>query len=64
VVVNDLLDGDPTRVTGMSCRFTSMVLMPNTLAIQAGWVDESIVSALVKSSSGELAVQQVAVTVN
>jgi len=51
-------------VTGMSCRFTSMVLMPNTLAIQAGWVDESTVSALVKSSSGELAVQQVAVTVN
>jgi acyl dehydratase len=64
VVVNGPLDGDPTRVTGMSCRFTSMVLMPNTLAIQAGWVDESIVSALVKSSSGELAVQQVAVTVN
>jgi len=27
-------------------------------------VDESIVSALVKSSFGELAVQQVAVTVN
>jgi len=64
IVVNGKLDGDPTRVTGMSCRFTSMVLMPNTLAIQAGWVDESIVSALVKSSSGELAVQQVAVTVN
>ncbi|MGA0298607.1 MAG: MaoC/PaaZ C-terminal domain-containing protein, partial [Ilumatobacteraceae bacterium] len=31
VVVNDTLGGDPTRVTGMSCRFTSMVLMPNTL---------------------------------
>jgi acyl dehydratase len=34
VVVDHLLEGDPSRVTAMSCRFTSMVLMPNVLNVR------------------------------
>jgi len=40
------------------------VLMPNSLTIRIGWVDESTVYASVESSSGELAVQQIAAIVH
>ena len=55
VVVNGPLDGDPTRVTGMSCRFTSMVLMPNTLTIRHCLTGETV------SASVQLSDQQTAV---
>jgi len=64
VVVDHLLGGDPSRVASMSCRFTAMVLMPNTLTIRTGWMDESTVCASVENSAGELAVHKIAATVN
>ena len=53
VVVNGALDGDPTRVTGMSCRFTSMVLMPNTLIIRHGLTGETVSVSVINSSGDE-----------
>ena len=64
VVVDHLLGGDPGRVASMSCRFTAMVLMPNTLTIRTGWMNESTVCASVENSAGELAVRKIAATVN
>jgi acyl dehydratase len=61
VVVNGKLDGDPTRVTGMSCRFTSMVLMPNTLTVRHGLTGETV-SASVLNSAGNKAVSHMVVS--
>ena len=55
VVVDHLLGGDPTRVTGMSCRFTSMVLMPNMLKVRVAPIDGNTVHATVTTSSRETA---------
>jgi len=55
VVVDGLLGGDPRRVTGMSCRFTAMVLMPNTLTVRHGLTGETV------SASVQLSDQQTAV---
>jgi acyl dehydratase len=53
VVVNGKLDGDPTRVTGMSCRFTSMVLMPNTLTVRHGLTGETVSASVINSTGDE-----------
>jgi len=62
VVVDHLLDGDPSRVASMSCRFTAMVLMPNTLTIRTSWVDESDLLAEVDDESGNRAIQRMVIT--
>jgi len=51
VVVDHSLGGDPTRVTGLSCRFTSMVLMPNTLTVSIRRVSESRIHGSVATST-------------
>ncbi len=61
VVVDGLLGGDPTRVTGMSCRFTSMVLMPNTLTVRHGLTGETV-SASVINSTGDEAISHMVVS--
>ena len=61
VVVNGKLDGDPTRVTGTSCRFTSMVLMPNTLTVRHGLTGETV-SASVINSTGDEAISHMVVS--
>ncbi|MGA1704832.1 MAG: MaoC/PaaZ C-terminal domain-containing protein, partial [Ilumatobacteraceae bacterium] len=61
VVVDGPLDGDPTRVTGMSCRFTSMVLMPNTLTIRHCLTGETV-SASVINSAGDEAISHMAIS--
>jgi acyl dehydratase len=61
VVVNGMLGGDPTRVTGMSCRFTSMVLMPNMLTVRHGLTGETV-SASVLNSAGNKAVSHMVVS--
>jgi len=58
-----MLGGDPTRVTGMSCRFTSMVLMPNTLTIRHGLNGETV-SASVTNSTGDEAISHMTVCLN
>ena len=63
VVVNGPLGGDPTRVTGMSCRFTSMVLMPNALTVRYGAAG-AMVLASVGNSTGEEAISNLAVSLN
>jgi len=60
VVVNGMLGGDPTQVTGMSCRFTSMVLMPNTLTIRHCLTGETV-SASVINSAGDEAISHMAI---
>ena len=55
VVVDHLLKGEPGRVTAMSCRFTSMVLMPNVLKVRVAPIDGSTIHATVTTSSGETA---------
>ena len=61
VVVNGMLGGDPTQVTGMSCRFTSMVLMPNTLTVRHGLTGETV-SASVINSTGDEAISHMAIS--
>jgi acyl dehydratase len=56
VVVDHLLEGDPSRVTAMSCRFTSMVLTPNVLKVRCGIVDTSTVCASVITAAGHSAI--------
>ena len=53
VVVNGPLGGDPARVTGMSCRFTSMVLMPNTLTVRYGLTGETVSASVINSAGAE-----------
>ena len=60
VAVNGPLGGDPTRVTGMSCRFTSMVLMPNTLTVRYGAAG-GMVSASVANSTGDEPISHMAI---
>ena len=55
VVVDHLLDGEPSWVTAMSCRFTSMVLMPNTLKVRIAPIDDSTVHATVTTSARDTA---------
>ena len=56
VVVDHLLDRDPSRVASMSCRFTAMVLMPNTLRVRYATLDIDTAGASVVTSTGETAV--------
>ena len=56
VVVDHLLGGDPGRVASMSCRFTAMVLMPNTLRVRYATLDGGTAGASVVTSTGETAV--------
>ena len=55
VIVDRLLEGEPSRVTGMSCRFTSMVLMPNMLNVRVAPIDGSTISATVTTSAADTA---------
>ena len=61
VVVDHLLKGEPSRVTGMSCRFTSMVLMPNMLTVRHGLTGDEV-SASVKNSTGDEAVSRMTIS--
>lgn len=62
VVVDHLLDGDPSRVASMSCRFTAMVLMPNTLRVRYATLDGGTAGASVVTSTGETAVSAMRVS--
>jgi acyl dehydratase len=52
-IVDELLSGDPTRVTRIGGRFTGMVLMPAVLSLEMRWQSASHLGFVMINEAGE-----------
>ena len=57
-LVNEYLDGDPTRVERLGGRFAAMVLMPSDIQLEVGKTQGSCLSFRVINAEGQEAVSQ------
>lgn len=57
-LVNEYLDGDPTRVKRLGGRFAAMVLMPSDIQLKVGEAEDDCLSFRVMNAEGQEAISQ------